>query len=1061
MGLLFGFAMGMTFGLFLLLWVNAFKLRKRKLIKTIKGRRGGFGFQGRRGLNGAAGLNGLDGFDGLQGFQGVQGSMGLDGFDGLQGLQGSTIGGGDILINLTAFVDARYGNDATAVFNDIGKPYLTMEAALLVAKANGTVQNPALVFVQPGTYFVPPGGLVLTSSVNFYLQESVQLLNSPDSPMFIVTDDNVTSGIGGYGTFLAVTPSPNNTGGVLHIYGDNCRISLEGVAAVCSAGLAFLSGPAALATTGDMNVQLVDMELLGATLGPFAGQNKGFLFQGNARSQINIVNTGVNDSIFIQLDALVNPPTTQIGSFNSFQTQNIQIINTIGAVTPVEAAIVNHSNTGTIISVSCSVLDAQLAASSPVVSINGPLATVGGVILITTSDCLVGGGTDPGRTTFNGGALLKGRSLAVTPVGFESQFLFRCQNCYALGIEQSFIDVVNVTVRYQTTFTFHLQGPFAPVYLGGNGSQINIDTQSIESLGAFGAVQPFVRLTGSATFDSSAQHVTLPSTFIEALDPDSTINITGFSLTVQLHSTTNISEPAMITRCNSVTVNILFISVARVSSTGEVFSYAIFDFSALPGGVNNIVFKTSAFDTQFTDGIGTVPGQYVDVLRCGSPADITAGVNIDIDIGRMTWNGTQTKGIALYQGSSMEGNLGSLLASTVETLMLYVAGPVNVINNTIQLGTDSEAISATSRAILVVRDTLRLSSNLVQVRGQAVGIEVNSEGNCFFTVQDVNSTIGACVLLNATSILGARLQFHMICNSMASTGSPTPTPGEYTIGVRGVINSQIDASFYISNLTSTAYRAIDSNLSGLTGVDVEMSISVDLFDFGSTSVYGNGAAVYINSPGLFTFNSLTVNAAGILIEPDAAGLGGVFVIENGRSFFNVTNLSLAADAAHLGTTNWSPLFRLTANAQNFMADLRGSSSPGMVLKSATTLGLDVTLRCIHAIVFDTAIVVGSIDSMIYVTGSSHLTYSGLFKNTFGTGILRVEPTFTGVLRQRASTLITNTNPGSQSISCTDFITPITVISEPSIANTIQNAAVVFDPPLGAHPWIFTVSATIV
>ena len=131
---------------------------------------------------------------GKQGPTGPTGAiMGATGFTGPTGEAGSTgsTGPQNIPINRTLFVDAQFGNNATAVREDLSKPYLTLAAALASALPLDTI------YVHPGNYV--EDNLVLKDLVNWYFEEGA-FVNNVNTSIFLDSAP-VTLNILGYGEF--------------------------------------------------------------------------------------------------------------------------------------------------------------------------------------------------------------------------------------------------------------------------------------------------------------------------------------------------------------------------------------------------------------------------------------------------------------------------------------------------------------------------------------------------------------------------------------------------------------------------------------------------------------------------------------------------------------------------------------------------------------------------------------------------------------------------------------------------------------------------------------------
>jgi len=105
-------------------------------ISGYSGFSGGTGTDGQSGYSGFSGKSGYSGFCGLSGYSGYSGT-GTSGYSGFSG------GGGTSLLEFeVARVDAS-GNDGTGTVGDLGKPFLTVQAAINAIEA-GSFSNPLI-----------------------------------------------------------------------------------------------------------------------------------------------------------------------------------------------------------------------------------------------------------------------------------------------------------------------------------------------------------------------------------------------------------------------------------------------------------------------------------------------------------------------------------------------------------------------------------------------------------------------------------------------------------------------------------------------------------------------------------------------------------------------------------------------------------------------------------------------------------------------------------------------------------------------------------------------------
>jgi len=147
---------------------------------------GATGPQGPIGATGATGNTGPQGVQGPVGLQGPQGPQGIQGIQGLVGPQGPA-GVGSVVAGNAVYVSPT-GSDSTGQRNNLGLPYLTINAGLAAALTGDTV----VVF--PGTYEMPDG-LTLRDGINFNFLGTglLRLALAVQKPLFDDTSAVTTS----------------------------------------------------------------------------------------------------------------------------------------------------------------------------------------------------------------------------------------------------------------------------------------------------------------------------------------------------------------------------------------------------------------------------------------------------------------------------------------------------------------------------------------------------------------------------------------------------------------------------------------------------------------------------------------------------------------------------------------------------------------------------------------------------------------------------------------------------------------------------------------------------
>ena len=130
--------------------------------------------------------------------------------------------GASVFVNLTAFVDTFYGNDATAVFNDMSRPWKTIVAARTAV--NGMIPTDSLlpkgiVYVQPGLY--AESGLA-ADRVNYFFTEGAVVTGNGTDYIFDDGGGAMSFTVHGYADFdvrVPVPPVVGGGGGVLRLFG--------------------------------------------------------------------------------------------------------------------------------------------------------------------------------------------------------------------------------------------------------------------------------------------------------------------------------------------------------------------------------------------------------------------------------------------------------------------------------------------------------------------------------------------------------------------------------------------------------------------------------------------------------------------------------------------------------------------------------------------------------------------------------------------------------------------------------------------------------------------------
>jgi len=158
--------------------------------------------------NGATGATGI----GLLGATGATGTIGATGVSGVNNF-----------VNMTNFVDAVFGNNATAVPQDQSKPYQTINAALAAAFSGW------VIYVRPGMYIE---SIILRDNIDFYFQTGSILTNVPGQTIFTDNNGPVLSEINGQGIFHAI----NGTASIIILINNSSNVTIKGSSADTAAG---------------------------------------------------------------------------------------------------------------------------------------------------------------------------------------------------------------------------------------------------------------------------------------------------------------------------------------------------------------------------------------------------------------------------------------------------------------------------------------------------------------------------------------------------------------------------------------------------------------------------------------------------------------------------------------------------------------------------------------------------------------------------------------------------------------------------------------------------------
>lgn len=106
------------------------------------------------------------------------------------------VSGSSVFVHLTAFVDDEFGNDSTAVLEDMSKPFKTIQAALAAVLADSRTSTQGFtIYVHPGTYTVT-ASLVYPNLVDFYFESGAIVVAETNAAIFAPVAGGTTSVLG-------------------------------------------------------------------------------------------------------------------------------------------------------------------------------------------------------------------------------------------------------------------------------------------------------------------------------------------------------------------------------------------------------------------------------------------------------------------------------------------------------------------------------------------------------------------------------------------------------------------------------------------------------------------------------------------------------------------------------------------------------------------------------------------------------------------------------------------------------------------------------------------------
>lgn len=998
--------------------------------------------------SGPQGVPGPTGPIGPGGPPGPAGSTGTTGATGSTGSTGDT-GPTAVFINQSNFADLTYGFPV-GTNDDLTKPWTFLADANTNALTNGTDLDPIVVYVQPGTYMAPPGGLELATRVRWYLSEDVRIINSPNSPIFFIPNvpasASVITTISGQGVLLATSPGTNS--GILSMAGTFAKVSIR-CTAIVSVGGGTGGHDAfrivATVTNGNsaLNVTAVEMELINST---------GFRNASPAALQLQLINVLSTDSSIIVLENASG--SFPLGAFSALQSQVITGMDSGNFPNP-RGLFINDSGNGAALTVYSGVINNQNTVV-PILSVLGPAgAAMDGLTFIDCPEIILGS-----IMTGAGGALVNADSGNIPMNSLGPQIMIQASNIFVVGSQFQVVNVRRAIVRLRASFIVCFQrSNLVSPFTVQEGSGLTVITQSIISVNPSSApILPFFTVT--STNDSPAnlyihamQSIGAGSTLIRSTHTGPGRGASGeIILTASLIDIrTNVGgvreEPALFIQSSNFIVDCDNLNISVTEAGGELVPYALINFQS--------------FDTQFAVrhlNMGfpspNIPpnkifSQTTEVMRVIPPLPIGNGSSLRLEMIDFNYDGSNTIGFRAFPLTNTVGTLIGFNANfsadpsflVYNTIMLQNEGDTSLVNSYVVL--NNNRASATSKCLLLLNgSSLRWTGNDITSNGLADAFEMRDGSNAAVSLSNLKSIEGYALHINGDVQAGSNLQ--MICTSISTQGGPlNPPPStQYCIYGHGVTGAFGGIDLITGEISAgNVFRAINfDNSAG--SFNVRMRLNSLQYNPNTGQV-----GVYWNASGTFDFEATSVTGTN-LNSTNIDTLAALFHIFNGMIRIGIRDVTLFQGG--IPGPNYPPVFHfepLVDNSLDAIVDVTRARGPGTVLllNAPAVGGANILYRSDFT---ETQAGDGTQATIVLNAPSfNSFNYSGIIRNNIGgTGghCVDIQQATGSIIRQRASTLVSGGD-------CIIGPGPASVIMEPSISTNAQAGTITIIPGTSLTP----------
>ena len=959
----------------------------------------GLGAQGNQGLEGAQGIQG-SGAQGVQGIQGLQGAQGGQGIQGFTGPQGATAAAEPFFVNNTVFVDIVYGEDATGVPEDPTHPYQTLAAGNAAAIANGTPSSQFTVYVQPGQYISPVGGLLLSPNTNWFFTAGADVTNSADSPIFIYPAGlpTIVTVIAGYGVFQATTAGTTTTdSGILHVLSDG-EVTFQGVRGFSDFGPAFYSGAGVTSSASRLHV---DLPLLSSTGAP------AFQIAGSASMDL-----AVNDIIAVNSSVVLAEMISGVtlSSFITLVSDRIIASGTTGA-TGSEGVFVNHANSNLQLMIHTSLLDAR-NVHVPVHRSANSVAGIGSSNTFIESQIVVIGGGDTGPF----GGLISADNV-VNVDGSTPRVEFDCDFLISIAPNPPLptISAVNTMIFITATSFFVALSSVTPTFVLTENSTLSIRCDTLQAFAA--GPPPLLRLFDvgpASTLVVDASSELLAQTQMLASADDSTrCSFTSPKITVLT------GTPAQAAFVLAAALNSVEAAQMNIQYTGATAADVLYSLIECRGA--ETIWNVDSLDVSFSGATGAVPPGNCNIFNANP---IASDSLMSVRMESFNWDGDNTTGLitqANTTGLRVNGEITSMRAgpsSFTTRACSLLSGDIHLTNNEMALSSTETSFDATVLNIegfSIIPTRVRLTGNEISVAGgRARGVVVDGFTDVILNVGEIRSDRGTAYRVLASSGDGpARVQ--TIVDHISTIGTPTSVSnGGVCIDLEAIpgATATVDISANSIN-TGNCFVGIDVGFGG--GV-VDASIRTNLFTVGRDDSSNIQQGILKRGPGVFVMEAFETQVSGLTLPggtPDAAFLHAT----EGTVTFSGQRLvqTIGGESADAG--RFASVFEGSTLCTFLDCTVSSIECPSRAMHFGMTapgVGIFRVDKAITQGATEAAIGVTAMDCVVFVDGSGEYTFSGVLINGATVGDVGQTATVvlfgpdrerTAITRMRASTLV--------------------------------------------------------